>query len=79
MVPRFVNFFFFFERSQAKYMTLLMSSWTLTARAMAEGERCSSLCWLVDDPSPLLCGEGWVGQGAGQEEEEGEGQTWRMR
>lgn len=35
-------------------MTLLMLSWTRTARAMAEGERGSSLCWLVDDPSPLL-------------------------
>ena len=41
---------------QAKYMTLLMLSWTLTARAMAEGDRGSSLCWLVEEPSPLLCG-----------------------
>ena len=41
-------------------MTLLMSSWTRTAKAMAEGERGSSLCWLVDDPSPLL----YRGQGS---------------
>lgn len=39
-------------------MTLLMSSWTRTAWAMAWGERGSSLCWLVEEPSPLW---GWMG------------------
>ena len=39
-------------------MTLLMSSCTLTARAMAEAERGSSLCWLVEDPSLWSMAEG---------------------
>lgn len=39
--------------SQAKYMTLLISSCTRTAWAMAWGERGSSLCWLAEEPSPL--------------------------
>ena len=61
-------------------MTLLMSSWTRTARAMAEGERGSSLCWLVEEPSPLLCKHGNVcvrgereGEGKGHHKGEGRG------
>ena len=52
-------------------MTLLMSSCTRTARAIADGERGSSLCWLVDDPSPLLCRQ--TGAGENRREEEGGG------
>ena len=50
-------------------MTLLMSSWTRTACAMACGDRGSSLCWLVDEPSPLLC----VRCAEGEEERRGWG------
>ena len=42
--------------SQAKYMTLHIPSCTRTACAMAAGERGSSLCWLVELPSPLMKG-----------------------
>ena len=35
-------------------MTLLTSSCTRTAAAIAAGDlACSSLCWLVEEPSPL--------------------------
>ena len=43
---------------QAKYMTLLVSWWTLTAWAMAAGDLTSSLAPDVAEPSPLQGGTG---------------------
>ncbi len=57
-------------------MTLLMLSWTRTARAMADGDRGSSLCWLVEDPSPLLCDRR---RHRGQTKDRHSTRVWQMR